>query len=193
MSRFAFMLFSALLLGGHQRVVFGQAETLTLEEMQTRTRELKQTQNDLLLDASIHLVRMPPSPAKAAKGVELEKILSTSGPRKLFVGNRHEDPNVAAYVDTVINRIKKFATYPQAANERPSGKPVISLEIDAQGKLLAVTLSRSSGQAVLDDAALQAVRLAAPFAPFPLEVRVVADILDITREFVYAAAQVDPD
>jgi TonB family protein len=194
MSRSAFFLLSAFFLGGHQAVAVAQAETMTLDELKARTRELEQIRNDLILDASIRIVRMPPSPAKSAMGAELEKILSANAPRKLFVGTKPDDPNVEAYVQAVVKRIESTGTetYPEAAKGRLSGKPVISLEIDAQGKLLAVTLSRSSGQAVLDDAALEAVRLAAPFAPFPVEVRVVADVMDITREFTYTAAQIAP-
>jgi len=40
---------------------------------------------------------------------------------------------------------------------------------------------RSSGYKILDDAAVRIVRLAAPFAPFPEEIRKEVDILDITR------------
>jgi protein TonB len=44
-----------------------------------------------------------------------------------------------------------------------------------------VRILESSGEAVLDDAAQQIVRLAAPFAPFPTEIRKEADRLEIIR------------
>jgi len=44
---------------------------------------------------------------------------------------------------------------------------------------------RSSGHQLLDDAAVRIVRLSAPFAPFPPEIRQQVDILDITRTWQF--------
>jgi protein TonB len=44
-----------------------------------------------------------------------------------------------------------------------------------------VVILESSGERILDDAAQQIVRLAAPFAPFPSEIRREADRLEIIR------------
>jgi protein TonB len=40
---------------------------------------------------------------------------------------------------------------------------------------------RSSGHQMLDDAAVRIVELAAPFAPFPDDIREEVDILHVTR------------
>jgi len=40
---------------------------------------------------------------------------------------------------------------------------------------------RSSGFEVLDEAAIRIVQLAAPYAPFPEDIRAETDVLDITR------------
>ena len=49
------------------------------------------------------------------------------------------------------------------------------------GELNGVQILQSSGHRVLDQAAIEIVSLAAPFAPFPQEMRAQADILEIIR------------
>jgi protein TonB len=48
-----------------------------------------------------------------------------------------------------------------------------------------IRVIRSSGHSVLDDAAINIVRLAAPFAPFPPGIKSEVDILDITRTWQF--------
>jgi len=47
---------------------------------------------------------------------------------------------------------------------------------------------RPSGHAVIDEAAIRIVNLAAPFAPFPAEIMKDADILHITRTWEFSTA-----
>ena len=51
------------------------------------------------------------------------------------------------------------------------------------GRIDEVRILQSSGHNVLDQAALNIVNLAAPFEPFPDELRTEADILEIIRTF----------
>jgi protein TonB len=48
-----------------------------------------------------------------------------------------------------------------------------------------VWVRRSSGHKLLDDAAVRIVKLAAPYAPFPAEIRKETDVLDITRTWQF--------
>jgi protein TonB len=47
------------------------------------------------------------------------------------------------------------------------GSTTVSFAVSSDGSLLSVTVSQSSGKASLDQAALAAVRAAAPFPPPP--------------------------
>jgi protein TonB len=49
----------------------------------------------------------------------------------------------------------------------------------------AINIRKSSGHKLLDDAAIRIVKLAAPFAPFPGEIRKEADIIDIIRTWQF--------
>jgi protein TonB len=51
-----------------------------------------------------------------------------------------------------------------------------------------VEVSRSSRQPILDAAAQRIVKLAAPFAPLPPDIRKDTDILTITRTWTFTSA-----
>jgi protein TonB len=53
--------------------------------------------------------------------------------------------------------------------------------IRRDGSLEDIQILSSSGYAVLDEAAITIVRMAAPYSPFPPELRATADKLEIVR------------
>jgi protein TonB len=57
--------------------------------------------------------------------------------------------------------------------------------IRQDGSLEDIQVLSSSGYAVLDEAAMKIVRLAAPFAPFPAELRATTDKLEIIRTWQF--------
>lgn len=72
--------------------------------------------------------------------------------------------------------------YPkEALNRKISGNLRLSVVINPDGTINEIKVLQSSGQRILDDAARQIVRLSAPFAQFPAEIRKQADRLQIIR------------
>ena len=63
---------------------------------------------------------------------------------------------------------------------------MLTVSINADGTIAAIDLERSSGYKILDAAAQQIVRLAAPYAKFPPDIRKDTDILVITRTWTFA-------
>lgn len=61
--------------------------------------------------------------------------------------------------------------------------------IRQDGSLEDVQVLSSSGYAVLDEAAIKVVRMAAPYAPFPAELRATTDKLEIVRTWQYLKNQ----
>ena len=51
----------------------------------------------------------------------------------------------------------------------------------------------SSGYAVLDEAAIKVVRMAAPYSPFPPELQATTDKLEIIRTWQYLENQLSSD
>jgi len=78
------------------------------------------------------------------------------------------DPRYTDYFDKIRRRIKENWIYPREAGERGiGGQLVIEFGIRKDGWLQFVDLKRSSGVAVLDQYALNALKLAQPFPPVP--------------------------
>ena len=94
----------------------------------------------------------------------------------------------AAYMHDWVRRVERVGNlnYPdEARRRRLSGSLVLVVGIKADGSIYDVMLRDSSGHQVLDDAARRIVELAAPFAPFPGELRKETDILFITRTWKF--------
>jgi len=94
----------------------------------------------------------------------------------------------AAYHDAWRRKVERIGNlnYPEEAKRRKlSGQLVLDVAINVNGTIHNVTVRRSSGTKLLDDAAVRIVRLAAPFAPLPPEMRKNTDILHITRTWAF--------
>jgi protein TonB len=77
---------------------------------------------------------------------------------------------VAPYLDEWRRKVERLGTlnYPGIARRLDTRvSPVLAVELGADGRLLRVSIQRSSGQADVDQAALEILRLASPFDPFP--------------------------
>lgn len=76
--------------------------------------------------------------------------------------------------------------YPQAARDQAIyGSLILSVEIRADGSLARVKIDRSSGEDVLDEAAKNIVKLAAPYSRFPEELARDYDTLTIVRTWSF--------
>ncbi|MBI2081374.1 MAG: TonB family protein [candidate division NC10 bacterium] len=95
----------------------------------------------------------------------------------------------AAYLEQVQRRIEREWRYPRLAQERGlTGKLVIEFAIRQDGRLARLRLADSSGISILDDAAVEAVRRAAPYAALPDNMGL--DRLNIVASFEYLGAAV---
>lgn len=98
-------------------------------------------------------------------------------------------PDFAFYLEAwrrQVERVGKLNYPAEARRQKTTGALRLLAVIDADGALVEATLMESSGHAVLDEAALRIVRLAAPFAPFPPNIRAAADRLEIERTWRFA-------
>jgi protein TonB len=94
----------------------------------------------------------------------------------------------AAYLYTWKQRIETIGNqhYPvEARRRRLYGDLRLLVALRADGSVKEVRVLQSSGYALLDDAAMQIVRLSAPFEPFPPELRARADELEIIRTWQF--------
>jgi protein TonB len=112
-------------------------------------------------------------------------------PRRRFVGARTQEFRFARYIEDWRLKIERLGelNYPQAARDQKIyGNLVLTVSIKADGTLDKIEINRSSGQKVLDEAAIHIVRLAAPFSAFPADIAKDTDILSITRTWTFTRA-----
>ena len=90
----------------------------------------------------------------------------------------------AAYLHSWLRRLEAVGNryYPEASVRYGLyGSLRLLVVIRQDGTLEDVTVLSSSGYAVLDEAAIKTVRMAAPYAPFPAELKATTDKLEIIR------------
>ena len=90
----------------------------------------------------------------------------------------------ASYMQHIKHKIQNVWIYPEEARQTgQQGRLLILFSIGKDGSLVKLKLLRSSGYPLLDKAALQAVKDAAPFPPLPE--RFGVDVLNIYATFEY--------
>ena len=94
---------------------------------------------------------------------------------------RHVD---AAYLAAWTRKVKKIGNmnYPR---KNKSGNLIIEVTLNPNGSLISTRVLKSSNHHVLDKAALDIVKLAAPFAPIPKDVLQDRKVLRIVRTWVF--------
>ncbi|CAH0992934.1 hypothetical protein SIN8267_03073 [Sinobacterium norvegicum] len=77
--------------------------------------------------------------------------------------------------------------YPAAAKQRDiEGDVLLVVTLKPNGTIHSIEVAKSSGQAILDAAAIRSVRMSAPFEPFNNEMRQKADLLEIIRTWQFS-------
>lgn len=108
--------------------------------------------------------------------------------REKYVDASTREHGYAAYLDAWRRKVEAIGNlnYPAAARAQGlTGTLRMTVRVAADGSVVGIEVRRSSGHAVLDAAARDIVRLAAPFAPFPDDIRKETDVLVITRTWQF--------
>jgi len=117
--------------------------------------------------------------------LDLQREAYARKPRKYTISSAStQKSHDALYLDSWRKRIESVGNlnYPQAARQQQIyGDLRLLVAVNPDGSLNEVLILKSSNSAVLDRAATEIVNLAAPFEPFPEELRGQYDILEIIR------------
>ncbi len=116
---------------------------------------------------------LPTVGVNASAADEALRLRGEAAPDDRLLADTRESA-IAAYLDGWKRRIEQVGTlnFPNEARRRSlSGNPVLEVAIRADGSLQQVEVRRSSGHRELDAAAVDIVRLASPFDPFPPAMR----------------------
>ena len=110
-------------------------------------------------------------------------------PRELLISASTRESRIAVYLNTWKRKVEQVGTlnFPSKASLSPgTGFPVLEVAIGADGGLREVVVRNSSGQRDLDQAAMQILRLAAPFEPIPEGLRADYDVLRFAYEWRFS-------
>ncbi len=116
-----------------------------------------------------------------------------SDPRELITSVNTRESKIAPYLDRWKRKIETIGVkyFPeQGLIEGVAGSPTLEVTISASGQLEDVTVRKSSGSRVLDQAALDILHRAAPFEPFPEAVRLDYDTLRFAYKWQFSRVNV---
>ena len=116
-------------------------------------------------------------------------LIHDDDPRQLVISADTRESVVAAYLDNWKRRIEAVGDeyFPELGEiEGLTGSPTLEVSIEASGQLSEVIIRVSSGSAVLDQAALDILRRASPFDPFPPEISAEYDRLRFAYKWLFS-------
>jgi protein TonB len=142
-----------------------------------------ETSGEDLVQRSLEIARLE---AQIGKSMDIYEKL----PKRKFIGARTQEYRYARYVEDWRSKVERIGNmnYPQQARDQKIyGKLTLTVSIRADGSLESVEVNRSSGQRILDAAAMRIVKLAAPYGAFPPDIRKETDVLSITRTWTFTS------
>ncbi|MGI9263657.1 MAG: energy transducer TonB [Gammaproteobacteria bacterium] len=146
-------------------------------------------------DAQVRIDLLPERPEIAPESRRLLTIAPLSpsqNPRERLLGVNTRKTLFADYLAAWTDKVERVGTlnFPDAARRLGmEGSPVLEVAIQSDGSLGDVVVRQSSGKPALDEAATRILTLAAPFDPFPRDLK---DNYDVVR-FAYEWRFVNPD
>lgn len=141
-----------------------------------------------LMQQSIEMARLS---AEIARKQELY----AKRPKKKFISASTQAYEYAAYMRAWVEKVERIGNlnFPEEARRQGlSGRLIMTVSVGRNGEVKGVVLQRSSGRKILDDAALNVVKLASPFEPLPKTSEDI-DILEITRTWDYRNGSVESE
>ena len=116
-------------------------------------------------------------------GLELPQATDPK-PREAFVSVNARESRYAPYLDAWRRKVERIGNlnFPsQIRSQHLTGSLSLEVALNADGSIRQLTLVSPSGQGLLDDSAQRIVKLAAPYQPFPANIRRDTGVL----RFVY--------
>lgn len=117
-------------------------------------------------------------------------LIHDDDPRQLIISVDTRESTIAAYLDNWKRRIEAVGDEYFAelgSLDDLTGSPTLEVKIEASGQLSEVIIRKSSGSRIVDQAALDILRRASPYEPFPDAVRADYDRVLFAYKFLFSA------
>lgn len=149
----------------------------------------------------------PPTPRPTARelmerSLEIARLEAEIGrraeayakrPKRKWISANTREYEYASYMQAWVAKVERVGNlnYPsEARRQRLYGSLVLTVAIRRDGSIDEIKIIDPSGHRVLDEAAIDIVRLASPYSPFPDDIQQEVDILHITRTWQFLPGNV---
>jgi protein TonB len=129
--------------------------------------------------------------AELTARIQHSSVAYANRPRRKAISASTREYKFANYLEAWRRKVERIGNlnYPdEAKRHKMYGNLILHVAVRADGRIERIRVLRSSGFDVLDEAAIKIVELAAPFAPFPPDIKAETDILDITRTWQFLSS-----
>ncbi len=126
--------------------------------------------------------------ARLTASLEARTAAYASRLRRRSISASTREFRYASYLAAWASKVERIGNlnYPQAAKEQQlHGNLILHVAVRKDGTVEAIRVVRSSGYDVLDQAAVNIVKLGAPYSPFPPDIAAETDVLDIIRTWQF--------
>ena len=165
-----------------------QALVTTTDDSTPQVNDLeKRPSPDLPIPSDREILRQKLEMARLSAEIERQSRQYAKRPKRKFLTASTKAYEYASYLRGWVARVERIGNlnYPDEARRRNlHGEVVMTVEVRRDGTVESVEIIQSSGEPLLDEAAVRIVRLSSPFAPIP-ETRENVDILNITRTWQF--------
>ncbi len=120
---------------------------------------------------------------------DTQTAIPDAQPRELLISANTRESRIASYLSIWKRKVEAVGTrhFPFETRDFSNDNyPVLEVAINADGGLREVVVRTSSGQGDLDQAAMDILRMAAPFEPFPDALRSDYDVLRFAYEWRFS-------
>jgi len=151
----------------------------------TKTEQVQKPANKV---SASQLIARSLQIASASAEYEQLRINNQNKLRNKFITASTREYKYTAYLDGWRRKVEEIGllNYPEEARKRKLlGNLIMTVVLRSDGTIFEMTIDKSSGSKILDDAAKRIVRFASPFSPFPDNIRNDTDLLHITRTWVF--------
>jgi protein TonB len=143
-----------------------QAEAAPKEPPKVEEKPMEQVVQPPLQEAEVTLPRVEPKQLEKPKPEERPPAPETRAPPKTEQVGQFTQAGSDAYNALVFGHLQRFKRYPLSAHGA-SGTVVVRFSLNRAGVVIESAVTKSSGNDVLDREALEILRRASPFPPFP--------------------------
>jgi protein TonB len=170
-----------------QRIISSNAESA-----QKTDRAQEQRPNSTTpLPVGNELIEQSLALAKLANEYNEKQALQAKKSRHKFITASTREYEYAQYMNTWVKKVERVgnANYPeQALHNQLSGQLILTVAINRNGAIESIKVVKSSGNTILDQAAVRIVKLSEPFAALP-QTKEDPSFLHITRTWQFIAGQ----